>query len=213
MPRADRARPPLHRAAAALQGQARQVRAVPQGRAGARGLPDRDRPRGGGADARPRRGPRRRRPRRDRQRRARHRPCARRHPLALQPRRRRAGGDRRRAQPGDPVGAGEGGGGGGLRRRRLDALAEETERGWSGPFAPATGFRFEREVRGVKESRDRSTWRSSTRPTRASSTSTRRGCSRSTASSPRLRAQGRRDASIHGPRDLFQAVSAPAARA
>ena len=38
---ADRARPPLHRAAAALQSRARQIRAVPQGRARARGLSDR----------------------------------------------------------------------------------------------------------------------------------------------------------------------------
>jgi DNA gyrase subunit B len=35
--------------------------------------------------------------------------------------------------------------------RRLDVLAEETERGWKGTFTPATGFHFEREVRGVKE--------------------------------------------------------------
>ncbi len=35
--------------------------------------------------------------------------------------------------------------------RRLDALSEETERGWTGSFAPDTGFRFERDVRGVKE--------------------------------------------------------------
>ncbi len=35
--------------------------------------------------------------------------------------------------------------------RRLDALSEETERGWSGSFSPTTGFRFEREVRGVKD--------------------------------------------------------------
>jgi len=33
--------------------------------------------------------------------------------------------------------------------RRLDALSEETERGWEGEFAD--GFRFERTVRGVKE--------------------------------------------------------------
>ena len=59
---ADRARPPLHRAAAALQSHARQVRAISQGRARARGLPDRDRARGGRAQARIRRGARRRRP-------------------------------------------------------------------------------------------------------------------------------------------------------
>ena len=35
--------------------------------------------------------------------------------------------------------------------RRLDALSEETERGWTGSFSPGAGFRFEREVRGVKE--------------------------------------------------------------
>jgi len=35
--------------------------------------------------------------------------------------------------------------------KRLDALAEEGEAGWAGSFSPETGFRFEREVRGVKE--------------------------------------------------------------
>ena len=35
--------------------------------------------------------------------------------------------------------------------RRLDKLAEEGESGWTGHFLPATGFRFEREVRGVRE--------------------------------------------------------------
>ena len=35
--------------------------------------------------------------------------------------------------------------------KRLDALSEETERGWAGTFAPGVGFRFERDVRGVKE--------------------------------------------------------------
>ncbi len=35
--------------------------------------------------------------------------------------------------------------------RRLDAVAEETERGWTGHFSPDAGFRFERELRGVKE--------------------------------------------------------------
>jgi DNA gyrase subunit B len=35
--------------------------------------------------------------------------------------------------------------------KRLDRLAEEGEAGWSGHFSLATGFRFEREVRGVKE--------------------------------------------------------------
>jgi DNA gyrase subunit B len=35
--------------------------------------------------------------------------------------------------------------------RRLDALAEETERGWEGHFTEGEGFLFERTVRGVKE--------------------------------------------------------------
>lgn len=34
---------------------------------------------------------------------------------------------------------------------RLNALAEETERGWEGAFVEGEGFRFERTVRGVKE--------------------------------------------------------------
>ncbi len=35
--------------------------------------------------------------------------------------------------------------------RRLDKLAEEGETGWAGYFSPDEGFRFEREVRGVKQ--------------------------------------------------------------
>jgi len=35
--------------------------------------------------------------------------------------------------------------------KRLDALAEETERGWQGQFVEGEGFLFERTVRGVKE--------------------------------------------------------------
>ncbi len=35
--------------------------------------------------------------------------------------------------------------------RRLDALSDETERGWQGEFSEGEGFRFERTVRGVKE--------------------------------------------------------------
>jgi len=36
--------------------------------------------------------------------------------------------------------------------RRLDAISEETERGWKGEALPEGGLRFSREVRGVKES-------------------------------------------------------------
>jgi DNA gyrase subunit B len=35
--------------------------------------------------------------------------------------------------------------------KRLDALSEETERGWQGQFTEGVGFQFERTVRGVKE--------------------------------------------------------------
>jgi DNA gyrase subunit B len=35
--------------------------------------------------------------------------------------------------------------------RRLDALSDETERGWQGQFTEAEGFQFERTLRGVKE--------------------------------------------------------------
>src|SRR6201993_39803 len=35
--------------------------------------------------------------------------------------------------------------------RRLDALAEEVERGWTGRFTEGQGFQFERTVRGVKD--------------------------------------------------------------
>jgi DNA gyrase subunit B len=35
--------------------------------------------------------------------------------------------------------------------RRLDAQAEEVERGWSGQFVEGQGFVFERTVRGVKD--------------------------------------------------------------
>src|SRR5882724_2073785 len=35
--------------------------------------------------------------------------------------------------------------------RRLDALAEEIERGWQGRFEEGDGFHFERTIRGVKE--------------------------------------------------------------
>jgi len=35
--------------------------------------------------------------------------------------------------------------------RRLDALAEETERGWQGLYTEGEGFAFERTVRGVRE--------------------------------------------------------------
>ena len=38
--------------------------------------------------------------------------------------------------------------------RRLDAISDETERGWTGSFADRRRLAFEREVRGVKEMLD-----------------------------------------------------------
>src|SRR5262249_9308175 len=35
--------------------------------------------------------------------------------------------------------------------KRLDALSDETERGWQGQFVENEGFTFERTVRGVKD--------------------------------------------------------------
>src|SRR5262249_61878617 len=35
--------------------------------------------------------------------------------------------------------------------KRLDALADEVERGWTGRFTEGEGFLFERTVRGVKD--------------------------------------------------------------
>jgi DNA gyrase subunit B len=35
--------------------------------------------------------------------------------------------------------------------KRLDALSDETERGWQGQFTEGSGFQFERTVRGVKD--------------------------------------------------------------
>ena len=41
---------------------------------------------------------------------------------------------------------------GGYIAKRLDALAEDTERGWHGEALPGGGLRFWRELRGVMES-------------------------------------------------------------
>ena len=150
--RDHRPRPPLHRPAAALQGLARQVRAVPQGRARAGGFPDRFR--------------------------ASRTPCSR---LASGEERAgadlRALVEQARtirgvlnglhsrynrqvveqaaiagvlhsdifADPQKAAAAAQ------YIAKRLDALADETERGWQGSFAEGEGFLFERMVRGVKE--------------------------------------------------------------
>ena len=118
--------------------------------------PDRLGPRGGVAGARLRRGAGRPGSARRGRRRAGRALADQRAAHALQPRRGRAGGDRRRAQSGRA-----------RRSRRaptrwpttvagrLDAIAEDTERGWSGRLSTSNegpgGYVFERTVRGVKE--------------------------------------------------------------
>ena len=78
--------------------------------------------------------------------------------------------------------------------RRLDALADETERGWEGQFTEGDGFHFERTVRGVKEVRDhRSGAARLGRCAQARRISPRR-CRRSMPAPGTLAPQGRGDA-------------------
>jgi DNA gyrase subunit B len=116
--------------------------------------------------------------------------------FALQPRHRRAGGDRRRAQPGkrhgDPATP--------MRRRTISPSARRDRRGdrarLDGPASTeGGGYVFERTVRGVKEYSHDRRWRCSARPMRAQA---RRICRRLQEIYPRRRAapQGRRDADL-----------------
>ncbi|WP_421725530.1 DNA topoisomerase (ATP-hydrolyzing) subunit B [Bauldia sp.] len=90
--------------------------------------------------------------------------------------------------------------------KRLDTLAEEGEAGWTGTFSPDEGFRFEREVRGVKEV-------AMVDPALLDSADARK----LDQFAPRLQpiywkapTFRRKDVEtvIHGPRDLYQAVLA-----
>ena len=71
----------------------------------------------------------------------------------LQPQGHRAGGDRRGAQPRVTDDAKKGAAAAAYIAKRLDALEDETERGWKATF-DENGFHFERTVRGVKEVAD-----------------------------------------------------------
>ncbi|MCR4282631.1 MAG: toprim domain-containing protein, partial [Bauldia sp.] len=90
--------------------------------------------------------------------------------------------------------------------KRLDALADDIERGWSGTFSPDTGFRFEREVRGVKEV-------AVIDPALLDSADARKLDHYAPKLQPvygmfaRL-ARKDEETIVHGPRDLFQAVTA-----
>ena len=152
MPRADRARPSLHRPAAALQGEARHVRAVPQGPKALEdylidtGLESRRWcwPPAPSAPA-PTFAPSSRRRARSATRSTR---CTRAIRAAWSSRRRspaRSTATCCRARAGAEAAAA-------YVARRLDAIAEETERGWTGQPTADGGLRFNREVRGVDES-------------------------------------------------------------
>jgi DNA gyrase subunit B len=90
--------------------------------------------------------------------------------------------------------------------KRLDALSEETERGWTGTFSPDTGFSFEREVRGVKEV-------AAIDPALLNSADARKldtFALRLQETYAKFAHLVRKDeeTTIHGPRDLFNAVMA-----
>ena len=208
---ADRARPPLHRPAAALQSDARQIGDLPQGRARARGLPRRRRRRGRGAAARLRaRVPGRAAQSPDRRVAARA-PRRQQPAQPLRPQGRRAGGDRRRAPPRARRRSRARAGGRRLHRppARRRRRGDRARLGRRGRATAATSS----AARSAACARRRcSTRRSSARRRRASSTSAPARCRRSTPS-PRpscARARRRRSTARSA---LFDAVTASAARA
>jgi DNA gyrase subunit B len=90
--------------------------------------------------------------------------------------------------------------------RRLDALAEETERGWEGTYVEGQGFQFERIVRGVKEVAviDQALLGSADARKLDEFAAALQGVYERTG---QLRRKGD-DTPIHGPLDLFEAVTA-----
>ncbi|HEY4919518.1 MAG TPA: DNA topoisomerase (ATP-hydrolyzing) subunit B [Xanthobacteraceae bacterium] len=90
--------------------------------------------------------------------------------------------------------------------RRMDALSEETERGWQGEFIEGQGFKFERTVRGVKEAAiiDQALLGSAdARKLDEFASSLQEAYPRT----GQLRRKGE-ETPIHGPLDLFEAVTA-----
>jgi DNA gyrase subunit B len=90
--------------------------------------------------------------------------------------------------------------------QRLDSLAEETERGWQGTFVEGQGFQFERTVRGVKEVAiiDQALLGSADARKLDEYAAALQGIYERTG---QLRRKGE-DTPIHGPLDLFDAVTA-----
>jgi DNA gyrase subunit B len=88
--------------------------------------------------------------------------------------------------------------------RRLDALADETERGWQGHFQD--GFHFERTVRGVKEAAfiDQALLASAD----ARKLDEHAAALQATYARPGLLRRKGEETAIHGPVDLFEAVTA-----
>ncbi len=145
------ARPSLHRPAAAVQGQARPVRAVSQGRARDGGLSRRRRARRRRAAPRRRRSARRRRSRRAGRGGARDAPPAAAIALAL-PQGARSSRPRSpaRCKPLSAADDPEGEARAAMLAERMNAISEETERGWSGR-SEAGGYVLTRELRGVRQ--------------------------------------------------------------
>ena len=213
--RADRARPHLHRPAAALQGEARLVRALPQGRAGAGGLPHRRR----ASRTRCCASAARRRARRQRPRRASSATPARssrcstastrattarsssrwrspaRSTRRSSPRPRRP----RRPRPMSP---------GASTRSPTRASAAGRARS-----RRTTGFRFEREVRGVKEVAEHRPGAPRFRRRAQARRLRRRACSRSTPSPPRFMRKDEETIDPRPARPVRRGRSPPAARA
>jgi DNA gyrase subunit B len=88
--------------------------------------------------------------------------------------------------------------------RRLDALADEIERGWQGQFQD--GFRFERTVRGVKETAVID------QPLLASADARKldehAAALQATYARPGMLRRKGEEIPIHGPGDLFEAITA-----
>jgi DNA gyrase subunit B len=90
--------------------------------------------------------------------------------------------------------------------RRLDALADETERGWQGAYVEGTGFVFERTLRGVKEAAviDQALLSSA----EARKLDEYAGALQKAYARPGVLRRKDEDTPIHGPVSLFEAVMA-----
>ena len=170
---AHRERPSLHRPAAAVQSDARQVRAISEGRARAGGLSGRARPRGRGAASSPAASSARARICAALVEEARGDAAAAAQPaFALRPRGGRTGGAGGRAEAADDRRRR-----GGDRARatalaeRMNAIAEETERGWTGRTENG-GYVLTRTLRGVAQAIDARCGAAGARSRRAGSTNT-----------------------------------------